>query len=160
MHQLKTKDNIHFEEPLSEIVSIRITKKEFSQIDVVSRENCISTSELIRNLIRSHIAEYAISPNLKVSLQISNQIDTILLENRIIFSRNESNLSKMREILLNFEVFLDHFNKKSSKSELINRNNQIEYLMQSIYQKDNNLYNLIEAQYLRLVKNKHLKALV
>lgn len=159
MKQLRTKDNVHFEEPLSELISFRLTKKELEQIDVISRENYISQSELIRNLIRNHISNYAISPNLKKILKISNQIDSILLENRIVLSRNESNLSKMREILLNFEAFLDHFTKKSSKSELKNRYNQLEYLLQSIYQTDNDLYNLIEHQYLRLIKNKHLKAL-
>ncbi len=159
MKQLKTKDNIHFEEPLSELVSFRISQKEFIQTDAVARNNYISYSELIRNLIRDHIHEYAISENLRITLKISNKIDAILLEKRIISSRNDSNLSKMREILIDFEGFLDEKKSNISDIEMKNRVSELNALMQLIYEENKNLFLKLDKQYRRLMKNKALKRL-
>jgi len=157
MNQPRTKDNIRFEEPLTEVLTLRITTKEMSQIITVSKDNYISTSELVRNLIRENISKYAISKNLIKTLHISNEIDRILLEKRLISSRNETNLSKIREILTDFEDFLDKPSKKIDYDELKNRKTQIDELLKLIYNEDTFLSSLIDTQVRRLLKNKHLK---
>lgn len=155
--QIRTKDNVRFEEPLCEVITIRISEREMTQLDAVSRENYISISELIRNLCRENIHTYAISKNLRKKLHISNEIDRILLEKRIISSRNETNLSKMREILTDFEAFLEEHPKRMDYDELENRKSELDYLLKLIYEEDLFLSRQLDTQVSRIFKNKHVK---
>jgi hypothetical protein len=157
MHQVRTKDNIRFEEPLSEIIQFRVTLKERNQIDVIARENYISESELIRNLLRENLYKYANSETLHKKLHISNEIDRILLEKRLISSRNETNLSKMREILTDFEAFLEEHPKRINYDELESRRKELDYLIKLIYEEDLFLSQQLDSQVRRILKNKHVK---
>lgn len=155
--QLPTRNNIRFEEPLSELLQTRITLKEKSQIDAVAKTNYITSSELIRNLIREHIHEYACSINLKISLEISNQIDRFLIENRLISARNDTNISKMREILTDFEALLEESAKNFDEVTVKNKFLQIVYLTKLVYESDLYLAGKIDAQLKRIYRNKHVK---
>jgi len=156
-HQVKTKDNIRFEDPLVRIITLRVTEKEYSQLDAVSRENYISISELIRNLNRDYIHNYCISENLRKKLHISNEIDRFVLEKRLISVRNDTNLSKIREILLDFEAFLDEHCKHMDYDELEIRKAEILGMLELVYNNDVFLSRQIESQVKRLFKNKYLK---
>lgn len=158
-YQLPTKNNVLFEEPLSEILQFRITQKEKSQLDTVAKNNFITTSELIRNLIRENLYKYAMSINLQNWLQISNEIDRLLIEHRLISSRKETCLSKIREILTDFEVSLDIYAKNFNEVEAKNKVSQIEYLLKIVYEHDNGLSEKIDSQVRRIYKNKRFKSL-
>lgn len=158
MNRIKTNDNVHFEEPLSEQIAFRVTVKEKSQLVTVSRNNYISIAELMRNLMRLHISDYSTSPEMKKTLFISNQIDMFLLEYRIINDRNESNLSKIREILTNFEAFCETNFKRIDKVAFISRRKGLTHLMDLVYNNDEFLSEAIDTQYRRILKSKTYKA--
>lgn len=156
LSQIKTRTN--FDE-LVRVVSLRLTEDEHTRLEVISRALSISVSEVIRNLIRDHEHEYTISKNLAKYLLISNEIDKFLLEKRLIFDRKATNLSKMREILSDFEVFLEQ--KPSlidiyfAKEECLKLNN----LINTVKNKDEWLFSKIEKQIKRIWKNKVYKEL-
>jgi hypothetical protein len=159
MHQVKTKDNIRFEEPLSENIQTRVGLKEYVMVESVARDNYISVSELLRNLIREHIHEYATSVNLQKTLHVSNEIDKLVLEKRIISSRFDTNLSKIREILTDFESYLDDNPKKIDYDMVQNYKANVDYIVKLIYENDEFLARKIDLQYRRILKNKHLRGL-
>lgn len=158
--QIRTHDNVRFEEPLSELFSIRVTEIEKIKLDSVSRENYISISELVRNLIRDNLWKYVISENLKKTMRVSNEIDRGILEKRLISSRNETNLSKIREILTDFEGFLEEHSKRIDYDELEIRRTEVEGLIKLIYETDTFLSRKIDQQVRRIFKNRHYKACV
>lgn len=155
--QLPTRNNVRFEEPLSELIQTRVTVKEKTQLSTVARSNYITESELIRNLLREHLHEYACSINLKITLEISNQIDRILIENRLISGRNETNISKMREILTDFEGDLEMSTKNFDEVVVKNKFFQLANLTKIIYESDLYLAGKIDVQLKRIYKNKYVK---
>jgi sucrose-6-phosphate hydrolase SacC (GH32 family) len=159
IHQERTRTNIKFESPLKELLSFRITEEEYVQIMTVSKANEISSSELVRNLIREHIYEYAISENLRKKLRISNKIDAFLLEKRLILTRNDTSLAKIREILTDFEAFLESHPKRIDIVTAFDYKKGLDYLLKDIYEEDMWLANQIDTQYKRILKSKHFKAL-
>lgn len=156
-YQQPTRQNTKFEQPLKELISIRVTEDESRQILTVSKHNNISSSELIRNLIRDHIHTYAISENLHKKLRISNEIDRFLLEKRLILSRNDTNLSKMREILTDFEAILEEHPKKIDIVSVFETRKGLDKLVKIIYEEDIWLSQKIDAQYRHILKSKHFK---
>lgn len=159
MHQLKTRTNVRGEEPLSELISLRLTEKEKLQLEACARENYISLTEVMRNILRENVGHYCVSENLKKTLIVSNEIDRLLINNRIITSRKESNLSKIREICLDFEAFLDEKISNSSDCELKNRKKDIDELIKILVLNDEFLFDRIKAHLTRIFKNKRLKSL-
>lgn len=159
MTQIRTKDNVLFEEPLSEVVTTRITLDEKLKLDAVAKKAYISISELLRNLMKENLYKYALSENLSKYLMITGQIDMILLETRLISSRKATNLSKMREILTDFESDLEESALKIDYNSISIKMKQIERLMEVIYQKDEWLASKIDGQCKRIMKHKHVKYL-
>lgn len=159
MVQIKTKDNVHFEEPLNEQINVKLTIAEKNQIVTIAKQNYISIAELVRNVLRENIADYAMSVELKRNLFISNEIDTVLLEKRLISNRNESNLSKIREILTDFEAFCETHPKRIDIVAFKTRSSTLDYLMNIVYNNDIHLSEQIDTQYKRICKTKTYKAL-
>jgi hypothetical protein len=157
--QVKTNKNVRFDEPLSSLISLRLTDAEKAQIEATAKTNYISVTEVLRNLVREHIHEYATSKGMKKYLFISNQIDKVLLEDRIISARKETNLSKMREILSSFEFMCEENVKKVDTVAFISQRNNISLLVGLIYENDTYLSDQIDAQYRRILKTKTYRAL-
>jgi len=157
--RVKTKDNVNFEDVAGEIVAFRVTLKEKEKYEAIARENEITVSEFFRNLARDYSHEYAISPNLKESLKISNKIEAILVKNRVISSRKPSNLSNLREIFSDFEAFLESQTSNLSESELVSRLLDFQELSKLIILGDPWLFSKLKPQMNRIIKNKHVKRL-
>jgi hypothetical protein len=155
----KTKDNINFEEPLSELVAFKVSIKEREQFDVIARENEISISELFRNLARDYVHEYAISEDLRMTLCISNKISSLVLKARLISSHKPSNLSMTREFLSDFEAFLEEKSSNISDSEFKNRLADFNELKKLIILNDTWLFSKLKPQLTRIIKNKKYKEL-
>ena len=157
--KLNTKDNVNFEDPLTEQISFRVTSKEKGKYEVLARENEISVPELMRNLARDYSHEYAISPELKKNLIISNKIEAILVKNRIISSRKPSNLSNICEIFSDFEAFLGGKLSNNSDSELRFRLSDFREITNLVILHDPDLFLRLKPQMNRIMKNKRIKAL-
>jgi len=155
--KLKTKENVNFEEPLGELIGFRVTLQEKEIYESIARENEIKVSELFRNLARDYIHEYAISPDLKETLKISNKIEAILLKNRVISSRKPSNLSNLREIFSDFEAFLEAQTLNVSDSDMKSKLSDFKELSKLIILGDPWLFSKLKPQMNRIIKNKHLK---
>lgn len=159
MNYHKIRNQNTYDEPLSEQISYRVTLQEKEQYEVIARENEISVPELMRNLARENIHQYAISEDLKKNLQISGKIDQIILKNRVISSRKASNLSKINEFLSDFEDFLEAQSKNILDSDLRSKRKDLLDLINIISQVDVVLFNKIKVRASKILKNKHLKAL-
>jgi len=157
--QIRTKDDIHNESPLTELIAFKVTLKEKERYEAVARDNDISSSELFRNLARDYIHEYAQSEDLKNYLRVNNKISSILLKGRIISSRKETNLSHLREIFSDFEAFLDDKISNISESDLQNRLSDFRELSKLIILYDPWLFSKLKPQMNRIIKNKLVKAL-
>lgn len=156
--RLKVED-CSYDESLNELISYRVTTKEKMQYEVVARENEISQSELLRNLARAYLHEYAISQDLRAFLQISNKIDSILLKKRVISSRKASILSRTREFLNDFEAFLEQKQQNISLTSLQSMKSDYDELVKSVFMADEDIYKQIEKQVIRISKKKVLKLL-
>ena len=157
--RLETKENVNSEALLVGEVGFRVTAKEKGQYELIARENEISISELLRNLARDYIFSYAISPELKTELQISNKIEAITLKNRIISSRKPSNLSHLREIFSDFEAFLEGQTSNISDSELSAKLKDFRELSNLVIVGNPFLFSKLKPQMMRIIKNKHVKRL-
>lgn len=155
---MQTKDNVNFEAQLEEVIGYRVTKKEKEQYEAIARENEISIGELMRNLAREHIHDYAVSEDLRITLCISNKIEAIIIKNRIISSRKPSNLSHLREFFSDFEAFLDDKISNISDSEIKSRVLDYEELSKLIILNDTWLFLKLKPQMNRIIKNKAYKA--
>jgi hypothetical protein len=155
----KTKDNVNFEDPLSELIAFKVSLKEKEQFEAIARENEISVSELFRNLARENIHNYAISEDLRMTLCISNKIESIVLKARIISSRKPSNLSHLREFFSDFEAFLDEKASNISDSEFKNKLSDFNELKKIIILNDPWLFSKLKPQLNRIIKNKRFKEL-
>ena len=158
MH-VKTRTNVKFEEPLNSTLSIKMTFDEYEKLRTVAMQHSITISELSRNILREHVADYAMSENLIKFLKISNEIDKFLLEKRLILSRKATNLSKIREILTDFEEILETPIKKIDYESVKNDGMRIVQLLDFIYNTDAFLSEKIDDQVRRILKNKTFKGL-
>lgn len=68
-------------------------------------------------------------------------------------------MSKIREILTDFEAFIETNYKKIDIVSYRNRILQIDYLLKIIYNEDEYLSQQIDEQYKRILKSKTVKAL-
>lgn len=157
--KIKTRTNALLEEPLTHTVSLKMTYDEYEKLKVVSNQYSISISELSRNLIRDNLGNYAMSPNLAKFLHISNEIDKFLLEKRLILNRKASNLSKIREILTDFEENLELPLKKIDIDSTKIDGFRVVGLLKVIYETDQFLSDKIDEQVKRIYKNKTFKGL-
>ena len=159
MTQISTNRNVRFDEPVSEQINIKVTVEEKTKLITIAAQNYISISEVMRNLIRENLHNYALSPELKKNMFISSQIDRVLLEFRLISARKETNLSKIREILNDFECFCETSVKRIDIVGFKSRRKTVSFLLELIYQNDEFLSNEIDSQYRRILKMKTYKAL-
>lgn len=153
----KTKDNVNFEDPLSELVAFKVTQKERNEFEVVARENEISISELIRNMAREYIHEYAVSQDLRTTLLVSNKIESLVLKARLISSRKPSNLSHLREFMSDFEAFLDDKIANISTEEFKSKYEDFNELKKIIILNDVWLFSKLKPQMNRIIKHKTYK---
>jgi len=145
-----------FDEPLSETVSFKLTSKEVSNLTTVAKSNNFSPSELLRNLIKEYLYKYSPSENLSKNMYVSGKIDMIILERRLISSRKITNLSKMREILLDFEGILSEDKKLIDWKELIYFKKQLDEVMKIIYENDEWLAQKLDAQWYKITMHKNV----
>jgi hypothetical protein len=155
--QVKTNRNVRFDEPTNETISLKVTVDEKTKIVTIAAQNYISISEVLRNLVRDHLHSYALTEELKKNMFISSQIDRVLLETRLISARKETNLSKIREILNDFECFCETSWKKIDIVAFNSRKKTLLFLIELIYQNDEFLSKEIDSQFKRIIKTKTYK---
>jgi hypothetical protein len=158
MHQEKTRQNINFEVPLTETITCKITPEEKANLVAISNQNLISISETLRNLMRDHLCDYAISENLHKYMKISSIIDAILIEKAVILSRKATNQAKMIEILTDLEVFFKTPLKQLDYDTAKNNRLQVDKAMGEIFKWDSFLFEYLEPQYDRIKKTKGYNA--
>jgi len=154
-----SKENVNFESPVSELISFRVTEKEKMQYEVIARDNEISISELYRNLARTYMHEYAISDDLRITLMISNKIESVILKNRLISTRKPSNLSNLREFFSDFETYLDEKVTNISDCDFKGKLEDFNELKKLIILHDEWLFLKLKPQLNRIIKNKRFKDL-
>ncbi len=159
MH-VRTKANVNFEQPLDRQIGLRLTTDEYNTIQSVSTSNGLSDQEMIRNVLRENIHNYVLSEDVKKILQIKGIINKILLNRRLISRNFESNLSKIREIMTEFEEDLLSFNAFTDPTSIHSRLSELIHLTKCIYEVDEFLFKKIEPQWKRILKNKHVKCLI
>ena len=147
------------QDSLIEVISLKCTSEEKGKLIAVSKQNQISISELVRNIVRKNLYQFAISEQMRKYLQISGEIDMILIEKSVISSRKASNLAKMIEILTDFEIVLKSQSKNFDYDEHKNWKLQIDTVMDLIYSKDSWLYEQLEPLWGRILKMKQYKVL-
>ena len=160
LYKINTRNNVQFERPLNELLTIRITEDEQIQLVTISKNNDISISELVRNIVRDHIATYAVSKNLRKKLLVSNKIKSFLLEKRLVLTRDDTSLAQIREILTDFEAVLEAHPKRIDIVSVLEYKEELDKLLEIIYKEDEWLSKQIDSQVKRIMKSKHFKGLI
>jgi len=160
LYTTQTRENVNFEQPLDKQIGLRITTEEYKVIQSISKSNGLSDQELIRNIVRENIFKYVCSEDVKKTLQIKGEIDKILLNRRLISRNFESNYSKIREIMTEFEADLSISSADIDPIMIMSRLNELIYLTKIVYEVDTFLSSRIDPQWKRILKNKRVKRLV